>query len=121
MRVSSHTISLIALALLIAGCERMHDNRDFERHANSRISNPIGGGDYVWFDVKLTPSLPLENELAEQQRLIWLQSWLKGRHLCPAGHEVVERRPFEFLEHNPEHMDLRYKVRCLVADPDGNG
>lgn len=119
MKACCHLALLVAVALMGTGCDRMHDNRDYERHSNSRISNPLAGGDYIWFDVKLTPALPLDNEMAERQRQIWLQSWLTQRKLCPAGYEIVERRPFEFLEHNPAHMDLRYKVRCLVADLGG--
>ncbi|NND54102.1 MAG: hypothetical protein HKN56_03925 [Gammaproteobacteria bacterium] len=95
----------------------MHNNEDHQRHSMSRISQPLNGGDFLWFDVKVTPQLPLDNEAAEQQRQIWLQSWLVRRNMCPDGYEIVERRPFEFLEHNPARLDIRYKVKCIVVAP----
>ena len=105
---------------MLAGCAQMHDSTDYERHANSRISTPLAGGDFIWFDVKLTPALPLENAEAERRRMIWLQAWLEQRNLCQAGFEIEERRPFEFLEHNPAQMDMRYKVRCKVEIVDND-
>lgn len=111
----------LAVLLVLAGCDTLHDSSDYERHSNSRISKPLAGGDFFWFDVKLTPATPLANEQAEQQRQAWLQAWLVQRKLCPAGYEIAERRPFEFLEHNPERMDIRYKVRCLVEAPESEG
>ena len=102
----------------LTGCSQMHESPDYERHTNSRISQPLDGGDYYWFDVKVTPAMPLESEAAETKRQIWLQTWLLQRRLCPAGYEVIERRPFEFLEHNPARMDIRYKVRCVVEMPE---
>lgn len=111
----------ILIPLLLAGCAQMHDSEDFRRHTMSRISQPHGGGDFFWFDVKITPALPLENEAAEQQRQIWLQTWLVQRGMCPDGYEVVERRPFEFLEDNPARLDIRYKVQCIVPLPEQAG
>jgi len=109
---------MLAVTILMAGCEQLHESADYERHTQSRISQPLSGGDFYWFDVKLTPAMPLENETAEQQRQVWLQTWLQQRKLCPAGYEVLERRPFEFQEHNPERLDIRYKVRCVVESPE---
>ena len=109
-------IGLLAL-LTLGACSQMHESPDYKRHQYSRISTPLAGGDYFWFDVKITPELPLEDPAAEQQRQIWLQSWLLQRGLCPAGYEVTERRPFEFLEHNPAQLDIRYKVICIVEAP----
>lgn len=116
MRVNIEVWRTFAIVVLFAltGCDALHDSRDYERHSNSRISKPLSGGDFFWFDVRLTPAMPLESEQAEQQRQVWLQTWLVQRKLCPAGYEILERRPFEFLEHNPERLDLRYKVRCLI-------
>lgn len=114
---TSTTLSLaglLAALLAVTGCDTLHDNRDYERHSNSRISKPLSGGDFLWFDVRLTPAMPLDSEAAEQKRQIWLQTWLVQRKFCPSGYEILERRPFEFLEHNPERLDLRYKVRCIV-------
>jgi len=113
--------AMVAIMLVLAGCSQMHESQDYLRHTNSRLTAPLAGGDFLWFDVKVTPELPLENEAAEQQRQIWLQSWLMQRGLCPAGYEILERRPFEFLEHNPARLDIRYKVQCIVEAPEVAG
>ena len=76
-----------------------------------------GDGGYYWFDVKLTPEFPDNNEAAEAVRMQWLGEWLAIRKTCLAGFDVLERRPFDFLEHNPGQYDLRYKVTCVVAPP----
>ena len=52
-----------------------------------------------------------------EQRMEWLEGWLEVRKLCANGYEILERRPFEFLEHNPAQYDLRYKVQCKVVAP----
>ena len=44
----------------------------------------------------------------------WLESWLEVRKLCENGYVILERREFDFLEHNPARYDLRYKVQCEV-------
>jgi hypothetical protein len=90
----------------------MHESRDFERHTLSQLSAPLEGGDFYWFDVKLTAEMPADNEAAEARRMTWLSSWMAARSSCGAAYEVLERRPFDFLEHNPARFDLRYKVRC---------
>jgi len=113
-------VGMFAL-ILITGCAQMHDSVDYRRHTMSRISEPLTGGDFFWFDVKITPELPLENPAAEQQRQIWLQTWLVQRGMCPDGYEITERRPFEFLEHNPAQLDIRYKVNCIVTPPEQAG
>ena len=105
---------MLAATSMVAGCQQLHESADYERHTQSRISQPLAGGDFYWFDVKVTPALPLESDPAEQQRQIWLQTWLLQQKLCPAGYEILERRPFEFQEHNPAQLDIRYKVRCVV-------
>ena len=107
---------LVIVVLALAACSTsIHDSKAYYRHSLSQLSTPPGGGDYVWFDVKLTPEYPESNEIAEQKRMEWLQEWLEVRKLCANGYEVLERRPFEFLEHNPANYDLRYKVQCVVG------
>lgn len=116
--------NIVALVVMTGGlfaCESMHNSKDFDRHALSQLSAPLDGGDFYWFDVKLTADMPGEDELAEAARLQWLGAWLQGRNLCVNGHEVVERRAFEFLEHNPARYDLRYKVACTSALMDAAG
>ena len=108
----------VVVFAVLAGCSQMHDSEDYRRHTMSRISKPHTGGDYLWFDVKITAALPLENEAAEQQRQLWLQDWLEQRGMCPNGYEIAERRPFDFLEDNPARMDIRYKVKCVVLMPE---
>ena len=101
--------------MLLAGCSGMHDSPDFYRHSLSQLSSPLEGGDFLWFDVKLTPEYPDNNEAAEAQRMQWLSDWLEVRKLCINGYDILERREFEYLEHNPARYDLRYKVQCKVA------
>lgn len=107
--------AIVAAAALLTSCDSMHESRDFARHSLSQLSAPLEGGDFYWFDVKLTADMPDDNELAEAQRLEWLATWLQSRSLCMNGYQVMERRPFEFLEHNPARYDLRYKVQCSAA------
>jgi hypothetical protein len=103
--------------LVISGCDHMHESPDFERHSNSQLSVPPEGGDYYWFDVKLSAEFPEANVNAEAKRMEWLQGWLDARNVCAHGYVIIERREFGFLEHNPAHYDLRYKVQCDVAPP----
>jgi hypothetical protein len=114
----------ILLTLLLAGCSDMqsiHDSPDFYRHSYSQLSKPLDGGDFYWFDVKLTPEYPADSEAAEAIRMDWLSAWLETRKTCVNGYEIVEKRAFDFLEHNPAQYDLRYKVRCAVPSPSPAG
>ena len=72
----------------------------------------MNGGDYLWFDVTFTPEYPAEGEAAETARMEWLAGWLEIRKICANGYKILERREFDFLEHNPHRYDLRYKVQC---------
>jgi hypothetical protein len=112
----------VLCTVLVAGCPHsIHDSADYYRHSYSQLSEPMAGGDYLWFDVKLTPEYPEGSEAAEAARMQWLASWLEVRKLCTSGYKVLERREFEFMEHNPARYDLRYKVQCEVAPlPGGN-
>ena len=105
----------------MSACQQLdsiHDSPDFYRHSYSQLSTPMSGeGGYYWFDVKLTPEFPDNNDAAEAVRMQWLEEWLAIRKTCLPGFEVLERRPFDFLEHNPGQYDLRYKVTCLVVPP----
>jgi len=106
---------MLGLVLGLAACDSIHDSPDFYRHSLSQLSEPRSGGDFVWFDVMLTPEYPDNNELAEAKRMEWLESWLEVRKLCTNGYVILERREFGNLEHNPARYDLRYKVQCDVA------
>lgn len=118
-RINYPALVLWLLTVLVGGCTEvnMHDSRDFERHTLSQLSVPLEGGDFYWFDVKLTAAMPADNAAAEAQRMAWLASWMTARSPCGQSWEVLERRPFDFLEHNPAHFDLRYKVRCTPVMP----
>lgn len=113
-------IALIALPLAACGnMQSIHDSPDFDRHSLSQLSKPMDGGDYYWFDVKLTPEYPADSEAAEAVRMEWLSAWLETRKTCTNGYEILERREFDFLEHNPAQYDLRYKVRCAMPSAAG--
>ena len=105
------------VCMVVAGCDSMHESPDFYRHSMSQLSVPRMGGDFLWYDVKVSPEMPADNSQAEAQRIAWLEGWLQVRKLCLNGYEILERRPFDFLEDNPGRYDLRYKVQCTVAPP----
>ena len=102
----------IGLLVMLGGCESLHESPDYERHTLSQVSQPLDGSKYYWFDVTLTPEMPEESESAEALRMEWLAVWFENKKYCPNGYTILERRPFEFLEHNPARHDLRYKVQC---------
>ncbi len=108
---------LLAAATLAGGCAAFDTPDTYNRHRLSDISEPRDGtvGDVLFFDVSLSAEFPDDNATAEATRMIWLAEWLESRAMCPAGHEVVNRRPFDFMEHNPARRDLRYEVRCKAA------
>jgi len=107
---------LSVILLILTGCsamESLHESPDYYRHSLSQLSKPMEGGDFYWFDVKLTPEYPGASDAAEAARMDWLSTWLESRKACTNGYEIVERREFDFLEHNPAQYDLRYKVQCV--------
>jgi len=110
--MTSQRIVFMMFFALIAGCASIHESEDYRRHTLSQLAAPMDGGDFYWFDVTVTPEMPDESEAAEAVRMEWVSAWLESRRLCPNGYSIIERRPFEFLEHNPADHDLRYKVRC---------
>jgi hypothetical protein len=106
---------IAALLGLCAGCATMNDTSDFDRHRYSQLVMPYDRPDLLFFDVTLTPGWPDDDDAAEQQRMRWLAGWLRTRGACPDGFEILERRPFGFLEDNPRRHDLRYVLRCKPA------
>lgn len=114
----SKVFYVFVAALLLAGCSTdLHNSPDYYRHSLSQLSEPLGGGDYLWFDVMLTPEYPDNNEAAEAARMQWLTDWLATRKICVNGYTIIERRPFDYMENNPARYDLRYKVQCAVVSP----
>ena len=103
---------VIVLVLAAAGCASSLDSPDYERHNSSRLTVPYERQDVIYFDVKVSPTYPRNDEAAEATRMEWLQAWLDFKNLCPNGHEVVERREFRFEELNAGRYDLRYEVAC---------
>ena len=107
---------VFALVLLaLSGCAQMHESPDYIRHTYSQVSEPFDRNDVFYFDVRFDPNYPDGDPAAEAVRMQWLSEWLEQRGMCPNGHEVVERREFDMLEHNPARYDIRYEVRCTVA------
>lgn len=113
------TTGLIALLALLAGCaaDVLDKSADFDRHRFSRIVQPFDKPDKIYFDVLFAPDFPADDPVAEATRMKWLQAWLEQRRLCPSGHEVASRRPFEYLEDNPAGYQQRWEIRCLPAGP----
>ena len=98
----------------------MSNSADYDRHRMSRLMMPmdgVGSQDTMIFEATISPSFPADDPAAEKQRMAWLNSWLEVRKLCPDGYEILDRRPFDTLDYNPAHHDLRYELRCKSADP----
>lgn len=100
--------------LLLTACASIHESPDFTRHRYSQLAEPYDRKDVVYFDAIVDANYPDDDPGAEAQRLQWLSEWLEVRKMCPGGHEVVARRPFDMLEYNPGNYDVRYEVRCKV-------
>jgi hypothetical protein len=117
---------LVALATGLAGCsamDSMHESPDYYRHSLSQLSQSLDGTgtDFFWFDVKFSPEYPDNSEAAEAVRMQWLAAWLETRKACLNGYEILQRRAFDYSEHNPARYDLRYKVQCRVLPPPDAG
>jgi len=98
----------------------MSNSADYDRHRMSRLVMPmdgVGSQDTMIFEATISPSLPADDSSAEEQRMAWLDSCLEVRKLCPDGYEILDRRPFDTLDYNPAHHDLRYELRCKSAGP----
>lgn len=115
LRKCSRVLIPIAAAIAVAGCSGMHESPDFIRHTYSQLSEPYDRDDVLYFDVRFDPSYPDGDPAAEALRMEWLAAWLEQRRMCPGGHEVTGRRPFDTLEYNPGRYDIRYEVRCKIA------
>lgn len=107
---------ILVMAVLLAGCAGALDKSvDFDRHRYSQLVQPFDRPDKVYFDVIFGVAFPVDDPVADQSRVVWLEAWLKQRRLCPAGYKVIERRPFEYLEDNPAGYQQRWDIRCLAA------
>lgn len=111
-RSGQSAVMLILAIGVLGGCLDIRESADFERHRHSRLFQPYDRPDVIFFDVRFSPDYPAGEPAAEATRQAWLTQWLQQRGLCPAGHEVVEQRPFAYEEDNPGRYDRRYRVRC---------
>jgi len=123
---ANRIVIIVALVAGLAGCSAMdsiHESPDYYRHSLSQLSQPLDGttADFFWFDVKFSPEYPNNSEAAEAVRMQWLTTWLETRKACLNGFEILERREFDYSEHNPARYDLRYKVQCTVLPPPDTG
>ena len=98
--------------LCLNACTAFVDPTDFNRHRYSDITIPRDRTDLFYFDVTTGAEFPAEDPEAEAERMKWLGGWMRQRQMCPSGHEVLKKRPFEFIEDNPARRDVRYEVRC---------
>jgi hypothetical protein len=110
---------LLVMVVLLGACaaDAIHRSKDFDRHRYSRLVQPHDRPGEIYFDVTFTADYPADDPAADNTRLAWLQGWMDQRRLCPAGHEVARRRPFDYLEDNPAGYQERWEVRCLGSDP----
>lgn len=110
---------LVALSVLVGACTgNIHHSGDFERHRHSQLVQPAAKPEAIFFDVLFSPDYPAADPAADATREAWLDAWLRQRQLCAAGHEVVTRRPFDYLEDNPGRYQERWEVRCLPPQAD---
>lgn len=111
-----HLLSLAAVLCGVTGCSGIHESADFERHRHSQLVQPLTRPGVIFFDVRFSPAWPEDDPKAETARAEWLATSMKQRGLCMHGHEVVERRPFDWLEDNPAGYDERWEIRCRESD-----
>jgi hypothetical protein len=107
-----HFPALLLFTLTLGACANIHESPDYERHRFSQIVEPYDRKDVMYFDVTFSAQYPDDDEAAEAIRMAWLEGWLDQRNKCQDGFEIVARRPFEMLEDNPAHHDLRYEFKC---------
>lgn len=107
--------SVLVMAILVAGCaaDALDKSADFDRHRYSRVVQAFDQPDKIYFDVSFGADYPADDPAAEKARMAWLDAWLEQRRLCPSGHEVGVRRPFDYLEDNPAGYQQRWEIHCL--------
>jgi hypothetical protein len=103
--------ALLLIVMLLSACADVHKSADFERHRYSQLVVPYDRNDVMYFDVTFNAEFP-DDEVAEATRMEWLTAWLTQRSMCAESFEIVDRRPFDTMESNPAHHDIRYEVKC---------
>lgn len=105
--------ALLLGVVQVSGCmDALEKSEDFDRHRFSGLTLPVGSPGTIYFDVKFNADFPQDSAAAEEARMRWLAGWLKQRGLCPAGFQVTDRRPFDYLEDNPRGYQQRWVVVC---------
>ncbi len=105
-------VSVAFCLALLTACATMHQSPDYTRHRLSALTIPYDRDNLLYFDVVINAQYPSDDPVAENTRMEWLAAWLKPRRMCPDGFEIIQRREFDFIEHNPGRYDFRYEVRC---------
>jgi hypothetical protein len=104
---------IVLCGLIVSSCASINDSPDFARHRYSQVMEPYDRNDVVYFDVTFSPQFPDDDAAAEATRMKWLEGWLEQRKMCgDNGYEIIVRRPFEMMEDNPAHHDIRYEFKC---------
>lgn len=103
--------ALLFTVVLLSACTDIHKSADYERHQYSQLVVPYDRTDVMYFDVTFNAEFP-DDEAAEATRMEWLMAWLGQRNMCADSFEIVDRRPFDAMENNPAHHDIRYEVKC---------
>jgi hypothetical protein len=112
----SRSLPLIVIGLVLSSCASIHESADFERHRYSQVTEPYDRNDVLYFDVTFSAQFPDDDPEAEAIRMKWLDAWLEQRKLCGGnGYEIVTRRPFDTMEYNAAHHDVRYEFKCGSA------
>ena len=107
---------LFAIALGAAACAAVESSTEFNRHRYTDITVSANNKDIFYYDVTLSAEYPKDSPTAEAERQAWLSDWMKVRGMCEGGYEVLKVRPFDYLEDNPAHRDLRYEIRCKPVE-----
>ena len=115
-------IILLGIVLLAQGCEStLHDPGEYHRHSMSGLREDPRDAEVLWFEVKTDSLYPESSEVAEAERMEWLQAWLDRRGLCPYGYDVVSREPIDRGEVNPYGFNLRYRLKCRPPEAGDGG
>ncbi len=117
MRAATRRPAITAALLGLSACGTLDQPSDFDRHRFSQLLVPYDRPGVMYFDVRFTAEYPQGEAAADAVRMSWLDGWLRQRGVCPAGAEVLEKRPFDYLEDNPARYDERWEIHCRAAVP----
>lgn len=109
-------LAAAVLALGLAGCEAFDEKGGYYRHSMSSFRESRTQPGVLEYEVTTAARSPEEGTDAEDERIRWLEAWLKQTGACPGGYRIVSRRPIDPGEVNPRGHDLRYEIRCTAGD-----